>query len=134
MNRQSSYIQSIHCVVFLAEYYLKNTFPVYVGNLPTNVKKKRLLKLFMPCGEVLAVRLRTNTGKNFMSREQLKKVPFVVAFVYFATEEAAEASLKLTGEKVGDNIIYVDRDLDKKDEKSKMNAKTTVFVGNLKYR
>lgn len=69
-----------------------------------------------------------------MSREQLKKVPFVVAFVYFATEKAAESSLKLTGQKVGDNIIYVDRDLDKKDAKSKVNAKTTVFVGNLKYR
>lgn len=119
---------------FIAEYYLKNAFPVYVGNLPTNVKKKRILKMFQPCGKILALRLRTNIGKNFMKREQIKKVPFLVAFVYFATEKAAEDSLKLTGEKIGDNVIYVDRDLDKKDEKSKVNAKTTIFIGNLKYR
>lgn len=120
--------------LFLPEYYLKNAFPVYVGNLPTNVKKKRIIKLFQPFGEVLAVRLRTNMGRKFMKREQLKKVPFVVAFVYLPSEKAAVASLKLTGEKVGDNIIYVDRDLDKKNDKSRVNVKTTIFVGNLKYR
>lgn len=113
---------------------MKNAFPIYVGNLPVNIKKKRIIKLFQSCGKILTVRLRTNTGKNFMKREQLKKVPFIVAFVYFATEEAAEASLKLTGEKIGEHIIYVDRDLDEKDKKSKINVKTTIFVGNLKYR
>lgn len=112
---------------------MKNAFPVYVGNLPTNTKKKRVLKLFQPCGDVLAVRFRTNKGTKFMKPEQLKKVPFIVAFVYFSTEEAAISSLKLSGQKIGENIIYVDRDLDKKD-KSKRNPKTTIFVGNLKYR
>lgn len=112
---------------------MKHAFPVYVGNLPKNVKRKRLFHLFSRCGKVLAIRIRTNSGLNIRKSSNLKQVPFLVAFVYFRTEKAAEASLKLSGQKVGENEIHVDRDLDKKNRKSVECPKSTIFVGNLKY-
>lgn len=82
---------------------------------------------------MLAIRIRTNSGLNIRKSSNLKQVPFLVAFVYFRTEKAAEASLKLTGTKVGENEIHVDRDLDKENKKTVECPKSTIFVGNLKY-
>lgn len=63
---------------------------------------------------------------------QIKKAPFIIAFVYLETREAAEASLALNGTQIGDNVIVVDLDGNKR-EKIKQAQPNTVVVGNLKY-
>lgn len=79
----------------------------------------------------MAIRFRTNTGKSYLSRTQLKGVPYVIAFLYFETQDAAKASLVLNGEKFHDRVLSVDLDL--RDITSKIKVKNTVLVGNLKY-
>lgn len=79
----------------------------------------------------MSIRMRTNSGKNFFKKGNLKKVPFLVAFIYFGTREEAEASLAANGQKVGDNEITVDLDLGV--NKPPNDPHKTVMVGNLKY-
>lgn len=123
-------IDFIKNVVFLLEYYLKDATPVYVGNLPVNIKRVKLLKLFKKFGKILSIRFRTNTGKSFYKKSQVEKVPYLIAFVYFDTREAAEASVECNGTKIGDNVISVD--VDHKENKV-IKPQTTVVVGNLKF-
>lgn len=80
---------------------------------------------------MLAIRFRTNTGQSYLKRAQLKGVPFVIAFIYFDTLEAAKASLVMNNETFHDNKISVDLDL--KDITNKVKPKSTILVGNLKY-
>lgn len=102
---------------------------MFVGNLPTNIKRLKVLKMFKKFGKVLSIRFRTNSGKSFLRKAQISKAPFLIAFVYFDSLEAAKSSLILNGEKVGENSITVDLDT-KSEEKDPQN---TVVVGNLKY-
>lgn len=113
------------------EYYLKNASPICVTNLPANIKRKQVLNCFKKFGKVLSIRFRTNTGKSYLSRAQLKGVPFVIAFIYFDTLEAAKASLVMNNETFYDNKICVD--LDSRDISDKVQPKCTILVGNLKY-
>lgn len=115
--------------LFLIEHHLKDAIPVFVGNLPTNIKRLKVLKMFKKFGKVLSIRFRTNSGKSFLRKAQISKAPFLIAFVYFDSLEAAKSSLILNGEKVGENSITVDLDT-KSEEKDPQN---TVVVGNLKY-
>lgn len=55
----------------------------------------------------------------------------MIAFLYFESPEAAEASLVLNGEKFGDNSITVD--LDSEDRTAEVKPHQTIVVGNLKY-
>lgn len=87
--------------------------------------------MFKKFGKVLSIRFRTNTGKSFYKKSQLTKAPHLIAFLYFDTREAAEASLVLNGEKLGENVITVDLDANEKAADIKPNQ--TVVVGNLKY-
>lgn len=105
--------------------------PVFVGNLPTNIKRLKLVKLFKKFGKVVSIRFRTNTGKSFLRKKQLEKVPHLIAFVYFDTREAAEASVAVNGEKIGENFITVD--LDSKEKATNVKPQNTVVVGNLRY-
>lgn len=113
----------------LTEHHLKDAVPVYVGNLPTNVKHLKLTKMFKKFGKVLSIRIRTNKGKTFLRKSQISKVPHLIAFIYFATLEEAQAAVVLDGEKIGDNHITVNLDTKEKSN----NSKNTVVVGNLKY-
>lgn len=113
------------------EHHLKTAVPVFVGNLPVNVKRIKLLKMFKKFGTILSIRFRTNTGKSFLRKAQLEKVPHLIAFLYFDTREAAEASVALNGEKIGDNVITVD--LDSKEKAANIKPQNTVVVGNLRY-
>lgn len=96
-----------------------------------NIKHKKLLTLFKPFGKVLSIRVRTNTGKSFLRKAQIKKAPFLIAFIYFEKREAAEASLSLNGQKLNENIIKVD--MDGVELMNRIDPKTTVVVGNLKF-
>lgn len=113
-----------------SDHHLKDAVPVFVGNLPTNIKRLKLVKKFKKFGEILSIRFRTNTGKSFLRKAQIEKAPFLIAFIYFDSRAAAEASLVLNGEKIGDNVITVD--IDSKDKAVK-NPQHTVVIGNLKY-
>lgn len=115
----------------LLDYYLKDASPICVTNLPTNIKRKQVLQAFKKFGKVLAIRFRTNTGKSYLSKAQLKGVPFVIAFIYFDTLDAAKASLVMNNEIFHDNKISVD--LDSRDITDKVQPKRTILVGNLKY-
>lgn len=79
----------------------------------------------------MAIRFRTNMGKSFLSKTQLKGVPFLIAFIYFDSLEAAKASLVMNNEVFYDNKISVD--LDSQDITDKVKPKSTILVGNLKY-
>lgn len=114
----------------LPEHYLKDATPVFVGNLPTNIKRVKLVKLFKKYGKVLSIRFRTNKGKPYYKKSQLDKVPHVIAFVYLDSRAAAEASLERNGHTIGENVISVD--LDSKD-KTVVKPHNTVVIGNLKY-
>lgn len=109
---------------------MKNATPIFVANLPVNTKRKPLLNLFKKFGKILAVRFRTNAGKSFVRKEQLKNVPFLIAFIYFENRESAENSLVMNNETFKDNVIRVDLDVDITE---KIVAKNTIVVGNLKY-
>lgn len=69
---------------------------------------------------------------SLFKTSQIKKAPFIIAFIYFETREAAEASLALNGTQIGENVIVVDLDSNKR-EKFKQPQPNTVVVGNLKY-
>lgn len=62
----------------------------------------------------------------------VKNAPYLIAFIYFETREEAEASLACNGTKIGDNVITVDLDGQKRVEDNHPQ-KNTVVVGNLKY-
>lgn len=107
--------------------------PVYVGNLPNNIKRLKLVRLFKKYGNILSIRFRTNSGKRFMKKAQVKSAPFLIAFIYFETREAAEASVACNGTQIGDNVIHVDLDAEKRVEENHNPQSNTVVVGNLKY-
>lgn len=65
-----------------------------------------------------------------MRKEQLKNVPYLIAFAYFAKREAAETCLSLDGSEYKGRTIRVDLD---NDLSEKVAPKNTVVVGNLKY-
>lgn len=90
-----------------------------------------MLNTFKKFGKIVSIRFRTNTGKSFYSRAQLKGVPYVIAFVYFETVDAAKSSLIMNQEKFHDRVLTVD--LDSRDISSKVKPKCTILVGNLKY-
>lgn len=110
---------------------MKNAKPVFVGNLPVNIKRLKLVKMFKKFGKILTIRIRTNTGKPFLRKAQLAKVPHLIAFIYFETDEAAVASTVLSGEKIGDNVITVD--VDSKEKAANIKPQNTIVIGNLKY-
>lgn len=127
-----AYIEKKNSICINTDHHLKNAVPIYVGNLPKNIKRLKLVKMFKKFGKILSIRFRTNSGKSFFKKAQVAKAPFLIAFIFFETREAAEASLVCNGTQIGDNVITVDLDADKRVE-VKHPPKNTVVVGNLKY-
>jgi len=77
-----------------------------------------------------------NDGKKIPNSNRLevvKAAPFLIAFLYYENAESAKNSLALNGEKLGENVIKVDLDLNSVEEKQNFSPKRTIFVGNLKY-
>lgn len=109
---------------------MKNATPVFIANLPLTTKHAKLKAKLEKFGKVLAIHLRTNSGRSFMRREQLKNVPYLIAFAYFAEKEDAQSCLTLDGSEYKGRAIRVDLD---NDLSEKIAPKNTVVVGNLKY-
>ncbi|XP_037027956.1 RNA-binding protein 34-like isoform X2 [Bradysia coprophila] len=105
---------------------------VFVGNLPLNTKRGKLLKLFSKFGKVKSIRFRLSNGVKFFKSQSKVTSPNVIAFVDFESEEDATSSLVLNGEKIKDNVIRVNMQSKAKSTDS-FDGKRTVFVGNLKY-
>lgn len=78
----------------------------------------------------MSIRFRTNKGKPYYKKSQLDKIPFIIAFVFFDSPEAAKASLERSGTTIGEHIITVDMDTK---EKHQIKPQQTVVIGNLKY-
>lgn len=108
---------------------------VFVGNLPLNIKRKKLLKLFEPFGKVLGIRFRKSNGGRFYKKSQITGES-LIAFVDFESIVEATASVAVNGANIGDNVIRVNLQASAKkngNEPAAFDGKRTVFVGNLAY-
>lgn len=108
---------------------------VFVGRLSWNVDNDWLSQEFAECGEVVSARVQMdrNTGK---SRG--------FGYVTFATEEAAEAALKLDGKEIDGRPVHIDKSVEKDQNtvrEKRANAfgdspsapSSVLFVGNLSF-
>lgn len=102
---------------------------LFVGNLPTNTKRKQLAKLFIDCGTVESIRLRTAAGLPIYQHSVRKTAGSLIAFVVFDSPEAAVKALALNGCDFKGNNLRIT----KSNVKESTEFKTTVVVGNLKY-
>lgn len=112
-----------------------STVSVFVGNLPLNIKRKKLLKLFEPFGKVLGIRFRKSNGGRFYKKSQITGQS-LIAFVDFESIKEATASVAVNGANIGDNVIRVNLQATAKKngtEPAAFDGKRTVFVGNLAY-
>ena len=111
------------------------TKTVFVGRLSWNVDNDWLASEFAECGEVVSARVQMdrNTGK---SRG--------FGYVTFATSEAVEKALELTGKEIDNRPINVDKSIEKdqsavREKRAKAFGDTvsppsaTLFVGNLSW-
>lgn len=105
---------------------------VFVGNLPVNTKRGKILKLFSKFGKVKSIRFRLSNGGKFFKSQSKVTSPNVIAFVDFESTDDAKSSLVLNGEKIKDNVIRVNLQSNAKSNEN-FDGKRTVFVGNLKY-
>lgn len=105
---------------------------VFVGNLPINTKRGKILKLFSKFGKVKSIRFRLSNGNKFFKSQSKVTAPNVIAFVDYESVDDATASLVLNGEKLKDNVLRVNLQSNAKKADS-FDGKRTVFVGNLKY-
>jgi len=113
---------------------------IYIGNLPGDVTKKQIIALLKDCGGVETVRLRgaarpdmkTTKKQAIIQRKFHEKRNNIIAYARFKDIDCAQMSLKLNGNKMGDQTIRVDLAL-KDDSSSAQNRDQSkaIFVGNL---
>ncbi|RHY21547.1 hypothetical protein DYB32_009783 [Aphanomyces invadans] len=117
----------------------KDVRTIFVGNVSLEATPNDLKKHFTPCGKVESVRLRSvpvagckvdqNGKQNLVKKVCTNKKLFVEgrdscnAYVVFVDESSVDAALQLNGSK----CLRVDR------KNVSMDAKRTVFVGNLAF-
>ncbi|KOC64669.1 RNA-binding protein 34 [Habropoda laboriosa] len=111
---------------------------VFVGNLPSDVTKQALLKMFKNCGQIETVRIRGIVSKTVamskrvaaMTKNIHPKLKTVYAYIKFNTEESVKAALSLNGTVFKGNHLRIDLTNDTED---KLDGKKSVFLGNLKF-
>lgn len=109
---------------------------VFVGNLPNDTKENYLKKMFSAYGKVDTLRFRSASRAEMLLPKKVAVIkkefhPLrnnINAYVRFSTVDEAISSLQLNGTKVKDNIIRVDRALNRNHEQGK-----AVFLGNLSF-
>jgi nucleolar protein 12 len=110
---------------------------VFVGNLPTTIKKKDLSKIFKSYGKIEAVRLRGAAPKSFniSKKHSVIKKKFhpdktnINAYVRFSSKLEAEGALGANGVIQDGFHIRVDLATPTK----KHDNKRSIFVGNLPF-
>ncbi|KAI9584402.1 RNA-binding protein 34 [Glossina fuscipes] len=106
---------------------------VFVGNLPVNVKRVQLLRVFKDYGPVNSIRFRTADGKTCMNNKIRKKAGSLNAYIVLKDKEIAEQALSLNGVEFKGNHLRITRTDITTLCKAPTNTKRTIFVGNLKY-
>lgn len=112
---------------------------VFVGNLPSNIKTKRVKALFAEFGEIESIRFR---GAARPDMKTTKKVAVITrkfhegrsninAYVRFKVKENAIKSCKLNGTGVSGHVIRVQSE--EVGQKKDHDHKKSVFIGNLDF-
>ncbi|XP_017472581.1 PREDICTED: nucleolar protein 12-like [Rhagoletis zephyria] len=108
----------------------KEAATVFVGNLPVNTKRVQLVRLFRDYGPVNGIRFRTASGKVLFKHKHRKEAGTLNAWVVLKDAKTAASALDLNGTVFKKNHLRITRaDL----KSTSMDAKCTIFVGNLKY-
>lgn len=100
---------------------------VFVGNLPTTLKKGAIKKLFMPFGKILTIRFRTSDGVSLYKKKDRKEAKALICYVRFETKAEAQAACAMNGQTVEGNRIRVSMQT----QKHLGHIASTVFVGNI---
>ncbi|XP_043582739.1 RNA-binding protein 34-like [Bombus pyrosoma] len=116
----------------------ENERTIFVGNLPKDVTKKQLQKLFKQFGKIDAIRLRGKISKSLnipkrvaaITNDLHPKVKSVYAYIRFDSEESTKKALSINGRKFEGNYIRVDMSSKSND---KYETKKSVFIGNLHF-
>ena len=110
---------------------------IFVGNVPSEIKKKKLQSLFKEFGKVESIRLRSIA---FQDQALSKKVSFIRhefnnkrkscnAYVVFANKEDAQKALAAHNRVVDDFHIRVDLATGER----KLDNARSIFIGNLPF-
>lgn len=116
----------------------KDKRTIFVNNLPKNITKKKIEKLFKKFGEIDTIRLRGIISKSLnipkrtaaITNDLHSKLKSIYAFVKFESEESVKKALSLNGEIFEGNYLVV-RASDKSD--NEYDPKKAVFIGNLHF-
>ncbi|XP_076758470.1 uncharacterized protein LOC143427859 isoform X2 [Xylocopa sonorina] len=111
---------------------------IFVGNLPKDVTKKQLIKLFKKFGKIESIRLRGMVPKTLnvpkkvaaKTNELHPKIKSIYAYVKFASEESAKEAMSMNGTKFEGNYLTVNS---ANKSENKHPPKKSVFVGNLHF-
>jgi len=111
---------------------------VFVGNLPSSMKKGNLKKLFSQFGNVETVRFRGAARPDLKTTKKVAVIKNkfheerhnIIGYVRMSTVEEAEAACKLNNSQVEGLTIRVDMALKGKTH----NNKKAVFLGNLDFK
>ncbi|KOX71081.1 RNA-binding protein 34 [Melipona quadrifasciata] len=116
----------------------KDKRTIFVNNLPKNVTKKKLEKLFKKFGKIDTIRLRGKVPKSLniskrtaaITNDLHSKLKSIYAFVKFESEESVEKASSLNGKIFEGNYLEV-RAGHKSD--NDYDPKKAVFIGNLHF-
>ncbi|CAK9813408.1 RNA-binding protein 34 [Anthophora quadrimaculata] len=111
---------------------------VFVGNLPSDVTKKALMKHFKTFGKIDSIRIRGIISKTMnmpkkvaaITKNVHPKLRTVYAYIKFDTEASAKAALSMNGTVFQGNHLKVDMG---SQTENKLDGKRSVFLGNLKF-
>ncbi|CAD1472645.1 unnamed protein product [Heterotrigona itama] len=116
----------------------KDKRTIFVNNLPKNITKKKVEKLFKKFGKIDTVRLRGKIPKSLnipkrtaaITNDLHSKLKSIYAFVKFESEESVKKALSVNGEIFEGNYLQV-RASHKSD--NDYDPKKAVFIGNLHF-
>ncbi|XP_043524253.1 nucleolar protein 12-like isoform X2 [Frieseomelitta varia] len=116
----------------------KDKRTIFVNNLPKNVTKKKVEKLFKKFGKIDTIRLRGKIPKSLniskrtaaITNDLHSKLKTIYAFVKFESEESVKKASSLNGKIFEGNYLEV-RASHKSD--NEYDPKKAVFIGNLHF-
>ncbi|XP_031774158.1 RNA-binding protein 34-like isoform X2 [Apis florea] len=111
---------------------------IFVGNLPKDVTKKKLRKLFKQFGKIDTIRLRGKIAKSVnvskrvaaIKNELHPKLKSVYAYIKFVSKESVKESLSINGTEFEGNYLRVNAS---NKSENKFDSKKSIFLGNLHY-
>ncbi|KAG9433839.1 RNA-binding protein 34 [Apis mellifera carnica] len=111
---------------------------IFVGNLPKDVTKKKLKKIFKQFGKIDTIRLRGKIAKSAnvskrvaaIKNELHPKLKSVYAYIKFVSKESVKESLSMNGTEFEGNYLRVNAS---NKSENKFDSKKSIFLGNLHY-